>query len=197
MSSSVNLLLLRAAVVLAVALPGISTYKHPRESEDLSQLTPSSLSSPTFSSSSSSALYPQLGHKLAIRSLSSMRKKRISQMSCHCCSNSFNSHCCLKCMQRVGKRSNAADPYATRHASDRQRHYFAFNPSDAEPFLYPSEGDSQLTSPTSGFERNDKMIETEALESMGVRCLCCLNQMLETPEATKWPCCSECLDQRK
>ncbi|CAL1530073.1 unnamed protein product [Lymnaea stagnalis] len=33
------------------------------------------------------------------------RSKRINQMSCHCCSNSFNSNCCYQCMQSMGKRS--------------------------------------------------------------------------------------------
>ncbi|RUS88811.1 hypothetical protein EGW08_003441, partial [Elysia chlorotica] len=200
MSRFVSSCLLRTAVVLALALPAaMSTHQQQVESDDLNRMATSSLSSPAFSASSSSALYPELGPRLVRSSLSSMRKKRISQMSCHCCSNSFNSHCCLKCMQRVGKRSNTVDRYTSRQTSDRQGQNFAFNPLSTEVFYYTPEriahGASQLSSRSSGLEQNDKPLEAGGVQSLGIRCFCCVNQILENPEAAQWPCCDNCLSQ--
>ncbi|GFR82391.1 hypothetical protein ElyMa_002363500 [Elysia marginata] len=95
----VVLVMLSTVVVSTVALPGMATYQHPVQPKHLGHVSSSVLSSP---SSSSPQLYPQFRPDAVSTPERStvLREKRVSRIACTCCSNSFNSHCCLRCMQR-------------------------------------------------------------------------------------------------
>ncbi|GFO14549.1 hypothetical protein PoB_004105400 [Plakobranchus ocellatus] len=180
-STTVNVLLLHAAVVLVVLLPQAYSYHYSLDAEELDHLvSPSSLSS---SSSPGTSI-----------SQTSLRKKRVSQISCQCCSNSFNSHCCLKCMQRVGKRSPA---YFNRR--EHPDHLLEVAPlqNDVLPFSAEERYRMESIMPSSISGNEDDVIQLEDGYPWERQCGCCLNQIRDFPQAMEWPCCIRCLSRRR
>ncbi|BFZ01759.1 hypothetical protein BsWGS_04798 [Bradybaena similaris] len=92
--------------------------------------------------------------------------KRMSQMSCHCCSNSFNSHCCLQCMRSVGKRGDAGASIDLL--------------GDV-----PEDTGERLVSPVIS-------IPNEAKNDRTLLCFCCILQMGIQSSSGLWSCCDKC-----
>ncbi|BFY98844.1 hypothetical protein BsWGS_01883 [Bradybaena similaris] len=103
---------------------------------------------------------------------SSGRVKRMSQISCHCCSLSFNSHCCLKCMSRlrIGRRSTETNYNDDHQLTD---HSNAIEDNiNSTPEKTPKTDDSKRTQAT--------------------LCTCCMEQIIRNPYIHWWPCCIQC-----
>ncbi|CAG5132856.1 unnamed protein product [Candidula unifasciata] len=99
--------------------------------------------------------------------------KRMSQMSCHCCSNSFNSHCCLQCMRSVGKRGDVS--------------------ASLNPFEDTTE---DINERFISVDRSGPKDATNDWTTNSLLCFCCLLQMdrQHSSSSRLWSCCDKCPD---
>ncbi|XP_005089090.1 uncharacterized protein LOC101864107 [Aplysia californica] len=109
----------------------------------------------------------------------SFTSKRMNQISCSCCSNSFNSNCCFQCMQRLGKRSGARSDNKNE-APELLRN---------GPELYYNEGGRSSDHDLLSMPLQPEVSDWRA---KGRACSCCLYQMHQEPFAQSWPCCRLC-----
>ncbi|XP_059165831.1 uncharacterized protein LOC131948292 [Physella acuta] len=62
----------------------------------------------------------------------SQRSKRYGYISCHCCSNSFNSNCCFQCMKSLGLAKRSA-PNDVMTPWEQPRASFDWMDADLDP----------------------------------------------------------------
>ncbi|KAK0060169.1 hypothetical protein Bpfe_010356 [Biomphalaria pfeifferi] len=91
------------------------------------------------------------------------RSKRINQVACHCCSNSFNSNCCYKCMKSMGKRSVSV-------------------PDDQQPVV-----SQEVSKEVLDLDFNDKEVREDV-----DYCLCCVLEKEVDSSVSSSTCCKLC-----